>query len=173
MIQHSQLSIAYCLSLMLYKSTHILIFIVHNYNIGWCKDCYSADYKFFHKYNSTKSRSMIENNAPFRYPFADIFIFSHDKKYDIWTYRNIWRTRLPGIGFNTTYKWPNATKLTNFGNFQMRVSVENRKFLEKEVGKNWYEVGVTPLDDHYNNFRKDEIAFELTPRLYSPALPFY
>ena len=147
-------------------------FLVYNYNITWCKDS-SADYKFFHKFNSTRSQSMIENNATYMYPFADIFIFTHDKKYDIWQHRNIWRTWMDGIGFNATYKWPNATKLTNFGHFEMRVSVQNRKYLEQYFGKNWYEVGVTPLDDHYNNFRKDEIAFELTPRLYSPALPFY
>ena len=148
-----------------------MYFTVTNHNITWCEDT-SANYKFFHKYNSTITPSMIENNVSYRYPFADIFIYTYDKNYDIWTYRNQWRTWWAGIGFNASSKWPNGTKLTKFGNFQMRVTVDNRRYLEKAVAENWYDVGLTPWYDHYNSVQKDTIAFELTPRLYLPALPF-
>ena len=114
---------------------------------------------------------MEKRNVSYRYPFADIFIYTYDKEYDIWTYRNIWKKWWTGIGFNATFKWPNCTKLTNFVNFKMRVSVENTKYLEKAVAPNWYDVGLTPWYDHYNGLMKGTTAFELTPRLYAPALP--
>ena len=113
-----------------------------------------------------------EMDASYRYPFADIFIYTYDEQYNIWTYRNRWKTWWAGIGFNASLKWPNGTKLANFGNFQMRVSSENRKYLEKAVALNWHDVGLTPWYDHYIGSKMDTTAFELTPRLYSPALPF-
>ena len=116
---------------------------------------------------------MIQQQNSFRYPFADIFIYTHNKEQNIWTYRNNWKeSRYGEIGFNTTSKWPNGTRLANFGNFQMRISTENRKYLEKAVAKNWYDVGLTPWYDHYNCIKRETTAFELTPRLYPPALPF-
>ena len=109
---------------------------------------------------------------PWRYPFADIFIYKYDERYDLLSYRNIWRTWWAGIGFNATLKWPNGTILTPFGNFNMRISIENKAYLEKAIAPNWHDVGLTPWYDHYNDERKETIAFEIPPELYAPAMPF-
>ena len=54
----------------------------------------------------------------------------------------------------------------------MRVSIENREYLEKAISPNWHDVGLTPWYDHYNLKRQETTAFVLTPRLYAPAFPF-
>ena len=141
-----------------------------NYSITWKKDT-SSDYKFYHqKYSTVPPGS--SNGYSHHYPFADIFIYAYDKKYGIWAYRNHWRKWSSGIGFNATSMWPDGTVLRPFGNFQMMVSVENVAYLEKKFGPTWFDVGVTPGYDHFNNYKTSTKAFEISPRLYAPALPF-
>ena len=115
---------------------------------------------------------MKGRDNPWRYPFCDIFIYTYNKEHNILSYRNQWGKWLPGIGFNATLKWPNGTEFKNFGNFKMRVSTENKKYLEKEISPNWHDVGVTPWYNHFKLSRQKTVTFELVPRLYAPAFPF-
>ena len=115
---------------------------------------------------------MRGKDNPWRYPFADIFMFTYDEKYDILAYNNVWRQWVPGKGFTAKYKWPNGTELTKFGDFEMRVSVENTKYLQGLYSTDWYDVGVTQWYDHYNNRRGKEVAFYIPDILYGPAQPF-
>ena len=150
------------------------IFLVHfldaNYNITWKRDT-SATYKFFSKTHSILVPNQRNVANPWRYPFADIFIYTYDKEHDILAYRNQWRKLRPGLGFNATMKWPKGTVLTRFGDFKARISVENKKYLYL-LSKNWYNVGLTQWYDHYNNYLSHERAFEIPQFLYSPAKPF-
>ena len=115
---------------------------------------------------------------PFRYPFADIFVYSYNKTYDVYTYRkeNAFHKIFYNKGFkpvkNATQRWPQGTKLKTFGDFKMRVSVDNRRYLESLFSLNWYNIGITSAYDHYNDAFKFPISFRIPQRLYSPAMPF-
>ena len=76
------------------------------------------------------------------------------------------------MGFTASSVWPNGTDLTKFGYYKMRVSTDNKKYLDESIGKNWHDVGVSSWYDHYNNRQVKTVAFELPPRLYAPAMPF-
>ena len=143
---------------------------MENYSITWRTDS-SADYKFFHKFNSIVTPPQ-KGKDTYRYPFADVWIHNYNEEYRIWTFRNHWRKIHPGIGFNASQKWPEGTKLTDFGGFDMRVSIQNNEHLERLFGRNWYDVGATPNYDHLKDVRLDVSYFEMTPRLYAPALSF-
>ena len=69
---------------------------------------------------------MKDKCNPWRYPFADINLYTMDYRYDILAPKNQWREWIPGLGFTNKYKWPNGTKLANFGDFEVRVSVITR-----------------------------------------------
>ena len=142
-----------------------------NYSITWSTHD-TVSYKFFHKFHSIVPESTIGGDA-YRYPFADIFVFSYDEKFDLLTYRKPWKSWLPGIGFSKSIKWPNGTKLAKFGHSEMRVSIENERWIETLYDKNWRNVGKTHWYDHKKNFRKTQIKFEINSRLYAPAKPFY
>ena len=150
-----------------------------NYSITWHSDT-SADYKFYHTTNSIVIPDHKSEENPWRYPFADIFIYTYSKEHNIFTYRNRWKNlktlgkEWGKIGFNASLGlWPNGTVLATFGYYEMRVSTDNRKYLEKAIGKNWHDVGLSPWYDHYRNRQLKTVAFELTPRCYAPAMPFY
>ena len=93
-------------------------FLANEYNITWKVDT-SANYKFFHKYNSIVVPDYQNDEVPIRYPFADIFIYAYNEDHDLLTYTNQWKDLVPGKGFNASFKWPNGTVLTAFGNFEM------------------------------------------------------
>ena len=113
------------------------------------------------------------DTVPLRYPFADVFIYAYDEEHDILAYTNKWKDLVPtGTGFNPSSKWPNGTILTEFGNFKMRIAIENEKYLHSLFSSNWAEVGVTQWYDHYNNFGKGTTAFKIPDALYCPAKPF-
>ena len=110
---------------------------------------------------------------PFRYPFADIFIYAYDQKHDILTYTKWkWRNWLPGVGFDPLSKWPNGTTLTAFGSFEMRISIKNEQYLQSLFSSNCMEVGVTQCYDHYYNFPIVTTAFRIPQTLLCPAKPF-
>ena len=54
----------------------------------------------------------------------------------------------------------------------MRVSIDNRKYIEKAFGLNWHDVGVTSWHNHYNNYMAKTIPFEIPFSLYRPAMPY-
>ena len=108
---------------------------------------------------------------PWRYPFADIFIYSYDKKYDILNNKE-WRYRQKGYGFNATVKWPHGTKLSTFGDFEMRISTETEKYLQFLYSSDWRDIGLTSLYDHWNLYMPKQIAFKIPPNLNCPAKPF-
>ena len=148
-----------------------------NYNITWKRDT-AADYKFYHKTNSIITPSEKKKENPWRYPFVDVFIYKHHQQYNVTTYRNRFKdltidgVELRKTGFDSSYKWPNGTRLTKFGYFEMRVSLENRKYLQKLMSSTWHDVGRIPWYDHYNNYQRNPTAFQIPHRLYVPALPF-
>ena len=146
---------------------------VENYNVTWHKDA-AADYKFFHKTNSLEIPGTWR-----RYPFADIFIYKNNKERNIYSYRNSWKDakRSDGktwgeIGFNSSLKWPNNTVLTKFGYYKMRVSVDNKKYLEKAFGPNWHDIGVTSWYDHYKEKFLKTISFEIPTKMYRADMPY-
>ena len=149
----------------------ITIFLANDYNITWKVDG-SANYKFFHKYNSIVIPSHQDDTEPFRYPFADVFIYAYDEEHDILAYTNKWKDLVPGVGFIPSSIWPKGTILTTFGDFEMRISIENEKYLESLFSSNWDEVGVTQWYDHYNNFAQGTTAFKIPEALHCPARPF-
>ena len=111
-----------------------------------------------------------DDEDPWRYPFVDIFIFQEHPRHHILTYRNGWRDikflgKYPGeVGFDPLIKWPNGTKLVNFGEFEMRVSIDNGKYLEERISSDWRDVGVTPWYDHYTNRPLNIIEFDIIPK---------
>ena len=154
----------------MYKKYHKFIFSsAINYGITWIKDT-SANYKFFHKTNSILVPSMKNKDNPWRYPFADVFIYKYDERFDILAYENKWKDLKPGVGFDAKLKWPNGTKLTRFGNFEMRVSTDNINYLQRLFGNysGWQEIGITPWYNHYKNVLGHEVAFKIPEILYSP-----
>ena len=158
------------------KFTGLLLILDAIYNITWIADVYS-NYKFFHKFNSLVVPSMKEKNNPWRYPYADINMYTYDDKYDVLALTGDWRrlNSKPGVGFDPNYKWPNGTNLVKFGDFEMRVSVENRKYLENCFSTCWINlsvVGLTKWYDHYNDHRSKTVEFLIPDTLYHPARPF-
>ena len=115
---------------------------------------------------------MEHKKNPWRYPFADVFLYSYDERYDIWAYNNQWRKLIPGTGFNATLKWPNGTTLTSFGDFEMRISMFHEQYLQTQYKSNWRDVGVTQWYGHYNLGVKETTEFEIPQNLYCPAKPF-
>ena len=102
-------------------------------------------------------------------------MFSYDKKYDHIAYKkNNWRGMYPGVGFDKAYIWPNGTKLVQFGDFKMRISIENENFLNKQYPSNFMNVGVTHVYDHLRqtHFTRPKVTFEIPQTLYPAALPF-
>ena len=93
-------------------------------------------------------------------------------KWNILACNNQWRQLAPGKGFTAKYKWPNGTELTKFGDLEMRVSVENTKYLKEYFSPSWYDVGVTQWYDHYNHHLGKEVPFSIPDILYGPAQPF-
>ena len=89
------------------------------------------------------------------------------------TYNNKWKNLYPRIGFNPTTIWPNGTRLVQFGDSQMRVSVENESWLETLYGKNWRYIAKSHWYDHQKNVKKNTFFFELNSRLNKPATPFF
>ena len=151
------------------------IFIFHvvaNYSITWQPDEGGGNYKFYHAVNSVVVPSLKSQDNPWRYPFADIFIFKEHPRYHILTYSNKWRDiefygKYPGqLGFNPSIKWPNGTELVEFGEYKMRITKDNEIFLSKHISPNWYEVGVTSWWNHYKNSRMEVVEFEMSPMLY-------
>ena len=134
-------------------------------------DGHRSKYKFFHKYNSVVVPSMQGKQNPWRYPFADIFIYSYDKKYNLLNNEQ-WRGIQDGIGFNATVKWPKGTTLTRFGDFEMRISTENEKYLQLQFSSNWRDVGVTSWFDHWNIRQEKTTSFKIPQNLYCPSKPF-
>ena len=122
---------------------------VTNYSGTWQKDT-SEDYKFYHKSKSIVVPGMKGRDNPSKYPFGDIFIYTYNKEQRFFCYRNQWEKWLPDIGFNATLTRPNGTEFINFGNFKIRVSIKNKKYLEKQISPNCNDVGVTPW---YSNFK--------------------
>ena len=115
---------------------------------------------------------------PFRYPFVDIFVYSYNKNYSVLTYRkeNVFHKCSHNIGFksgkNGTQTWPQGTMLKTFGDFKMRVSVDNRRYLESIYSSNWYTFGMTSSYNHYKDAFNIPISFRIPQQLYSPAMPF-
>ena len=152
---------------------------MQNYSIIWERDN-SADYKFFHSRNSIITAGMKQgkHKYPFRYPFADVFIYSYNDTYNVFTYRKEsgFSKCYYSKGFkpagNGTQTWPHGTKLTKFADFEMRVAVDNQRYLESWYSPNWKDVGVTPSYDHFTDDFKNPKSFEIPPELYSPAMPF-
>ena len=154
----------------------LLLFVnsiaVINYSITWQPDEGGGNYKFYHAVNSIVVPQHKNEETPWRYPFADIFIYKEHPRYHILTYSNKWRDikfygKYPGqLGFNPAIKWPNGTELVDFGNYKMRVTKDNQKYLSERISPDWHEVGVTPWWNHYQNKRMDVVEFELTPALY-------
>ena len=114
-----------------------------------------------------------------RYPFADIFMYKYNKDENIYSYRNQWKDskRSDGqtwgqIGFDASLKWPNNTGMKKFGYYQMRVSIDNKKYLEKAFGPKWNDIGVTPWYNHYKNHLLKTISFEIPSKMYGPAVPY-
>ena len=113
------------------------------------------------------------DEEPWRYPFVDIFIYQKHPRHHILTYRNGWRDikflgKYPGeVGFDPLVKWPNGTKLVDFGDFKMRVTKDNGKYLEERISPDWHDVGVTPWYDHYTNRPLNIIEFDIIPDLYN------
>ena len=132
------------------------------------------DYKFFHITNSIITEGLKKHTYPYRYPFVDIWIYKHNKEHDLLTYRseNVLKTLTNIRGFDANQKWPNETVLKPFGDFKMRVSIDNHKYLVKAISPNWLMVGKTPAYDHYTDLSKESVAFEIPLSLYSPAKPF-
>ena len=147
-----------------------------NYSITWIPDVGGVvDYKVFHKTNSFVIPTPKGSKTPWRYPYADIFIYKIDTRYNILSYRNWYKNHYAGIGFNAKLKWPKGTKLADFGNFKMRVSVENKKYLNGYTSpyRNWPDVGWTHGYDHYRQSGgAQSIAFEIPEALYSPRGPY-
>ena len=148
-----------------------------NYSITWQTHT-GPDYKFYHTTNSIVVPCQKKEEKPWRYPFADIFIYKHQKEYNVITYRNRFKdlsingVKLRNTGFSPLFKWPNGTRLTKFGYYEMRVSVENRGYLEKLIGLNWHDHGRINWWDHVNDRERTPTAFEIPPNLYAPAMPF-
>ena len=143
-----------------------------NYSITWKRDS-SADYKFYHIENSFVIPLYKNDADPLKYPFVDVFIYQEHPTHHILTYRNGWRDlkffgKYPGeVGFDPSIKWPNGTKLVDFGNYKMRVTIDSKKYLEKRISPNWYQVGVSPWYDHYTNNLMNMWEFELDASLYN------
>ena len=74
-----------------------------------------------------------DEEDPWRYPFADIFIFQENPIHHILACRNVLRDikfleKYPAeVGLDPLIKWPNGTKLVHFGEFEIRVSIDNGK----------------------------------------------
>ena len=144
------------------------------YNITW-KGEGANKYKFFHNFNSIIVPPLKNTTNPWRYPFADILMYTTDAKYDVLSPIGDWRKWMPGVGFDPKYKWPNGTNLVRFGGFKMRVAIENRKYMEKYFSMNWTRlsvVGVTNWYNHYYVYRSKTVAFLIPDTLYYPARPF-
>ena len=94
------------------------------------------------------------------------------------TYRNRFKdltingVKLGKTGFSPLYKWPNGTRLTTFGYYQMRVSNENEQYLEKLISSTWHDIGRINWYDHYNARERTPTAFEIPEMLYAPAKPY-
>ena len=145
-----------------------------NYSITWKRDD-SADYKFYHTTNSVIIPDHKDDNDPWKYPFVDIFIYQRHPRHNILTYRNGWRDikflgKYPGeVGFVPLIKWPNGTKLVDFGDYKMRVSTDNEKYLENRISPDWYSVGVSPWYNHYTNRPLNIVEFDIDADLYNPT----
>ena len=148
-----------------------------NYSIAWKRDT-SADYKFYHTTNSVVIPDHKHDTAPWRYPFADIFIYQIHPRHGILTYRNGWRDLkffgkyVGEIGFDPAIKWPNGTQLVDFGYYKMRVSIENKRYLKESISPNWFEIGVTPWYNHYINRPQKVVSFKISPSLYEISLHY-
>ena len=151
-------------------------FLVTNYSVTWIADAGGVvDYKVFHNTNSYVIPTPSSSKTKWRYPYADILMFSYDKEHDHIAYKkNNWRGLYPSAGFNKSLKWPNGTKLVQFGDFKMRLSTENEKFLSKLYPSNYMDVGITHGYDHLRQtyFKRPKVAFEITQTLSSAAMPF-
>ena len=121
--------------------------------------------------------SLRNEQNPWRYPFADIFIFKEHPRFHILTFSNKWRDiefygKYPGtLGFDLSYKWPNGTELVEFGEYKMRVTKDNKKYVSEYIGPDWYKVAVTPWYNHYNDKRMEVVEFEMNQNLYDLKVP--
>ena len=145
--------------------------LVVNYSITWQPDEGGGNYKFYHAVNSIVVPALRNEENPWRYPFADIFIFKEHPRYHILTYSNKWRDiefygKYPGqLGFNPSIKWPNGTELVTFGDYRMRISKGNEKFLYNYISPDWNDVGVTSWWHHYKHREVEVVKFEMSPKL--------
>ena len=136
----------------------------------------SADYKLF--YSDDSSSTIVDvmkgRKNPWRYPFCDIFIYVYNKTDNMYVYKNRWRKYefWGKVGFRAL-DLSGGTKLTPFGDFEMRVSVDIIRYLEESGYENWRNIGVTQWYNHLDNYRVRTYNFQIIPRLYAPALPFY
>ena len=143
-----------------------------NYSITWKRDS-SADYKFYHTENSFVIPLYKNDADPLKYPFVDVFIYQEHPRHHILTYRNGWRDikflgEYPGeVGFDPSIKWPKGTKLVDFGNYKMRVTIDSKKYLEERISPNWYQVGISPWYDHYTNRPLNIWEFDIDASLYN------
>ena len=105
---------------------------------------------------------------PWRYPFCDVFIYVYNSTDDLYVYRNQWRKWSGPSGFKTL-DLSGGTKLTPFGDFQMRISLDILRYLDFYY-KTWRYVGVTPWYNHWYGGMVKMVKFEMIPRLYAPAV---
>ena len=140
-----------------------------NYSISMINDT-SADFKLFSRENSVPLGNPFSDVVG-AYPFIDILIYQIDHEKHTLAPRNRWKDLNPKTIRNSTVQWPEGTKLTKFGNFEARISIDNKEFLDI-YAPNWQIVGITPWYEYFKNVLRKEIAFEIPDELYSPAKPF-
>ena len=129
----------------------------------------AVDYKIFHHNNSYPIPTPNGSSIQWRYPYADIYIFrKKDTCKNLISYEKC-------HGFSSDVTWPNGTKLVDFADFQIRISGENKEYLDKYYSESWKLLGKTHWYDHYHQ-RPHEYhvkKFLIPPLLSSPATPFY
>ena len=69
--------------------------------------------------------------------------------------------------YDPLIKWPNGTKLVDFGDYKMRVSTDNEKYLGDRISPDWYKVGVSPWYNHYTNRPLNIVEFDIDADLYN------
>ena len=153
----------------------IFLFSVLNYNISVRKH-YPLDYKIFHN-NESEEVVIKKRKYPFRFPFCDVFLYKHNKSRNIFELRSEQGRRwFPSlyhdVSLHSTYGDAKRTYLHAFGSSQMRVALNAREVLTREVGMNWWTIGISPNYNHHTNKQGEKTKFLLTPALLVPALPF-
>ena len=118
-----------------------------------------------------------DRENPQRFPFCDILMYRYNKSRHVFELRQekgrLWFPDLyHDVSLHGVIAGANGTYLHKFGDFQMRVAFDAEKVLSREMGKNWWNVGVSPNFNHRTLKELKAKKFLLTPELYLPALPF-